>query len=340
MSVVDGRVDGHGSGGTSVLVSVLVDQSVNEVVAQGGLVHQNVVVDRTSGTLEGVVAAQEEVVLEWVGDTTLHQGTRQGVAVLVALLGEEADVMALGAHNDNELGVVGWISRLEESLHVGNLLLEDVSVLALGDTVAKVDDRLWELAVANNLHPVLNKSLELSVDDVCVDHLHAEAIRLAGSSVAGGQLVDGHGDSGHGRSLHARSAVRHIRTDDHSGHGEDSSGTSSGLADGAAGRTAQLGVELHADVGDVLELSLLSVSVLDALGDNTVAALSRALDATVGLRVLVGQDEHQHLRTRLGGIASLVPGIGDPDTGVVAVGEDHGRVLVLNLATEANVSCE
>lgn len=82
------------------------------------------------------------------------------------------------------------------------------------------------------------------------------------------------------------------------------------------------------------------MSVLDALRDDTVAALGGALDAAVGLGILVGQDEHQHLRARLRGVASLVPGVSDPDTCVVAIREHQRWVLVLNLATKADVACK
>lgn len=95
VGVVDGGVDRDRGGSTSVLVGVLVEQGVDVVIAKGGLVQQHVVVDGASGTLESVVAAQEEVVLERVGDAALDQSARQSVAVLVALVGEEADVVTL-----------------------------------------------------------------------------------------------------------------------------------------------------------------------------------------------------------------------------------------------------
>lgn len=98
MGVVHGWEEGDWGGCADVLVAMLVDEHVNVVLADARLVQEDVVVDRASCTLEGGVGAHIEVVLEWVGDSGLDQGTWQRVAVSVSasvVLGEEAHVVAL-----------------------------------------------------------------------------------------------------------------------------------------------------------------------------------------------------------------------------------------------------
>ena len=72
---------------------------------------------------------------------------------------------------------------------------------------------------------------------------------------------------------------------------------------------------------------------LHALRHDAVAALGRALDATVDDGVLVGKDEDEDLGTRVGLVAGHVPGSGNDGTSVVARSEVHGGALVLHPAT-------
>lgn len=64
--------------------------------------------NRASSSLNGRVSVKIEVVLKWMSDILLNQNTRKRVLVSVArraiiVLGEKADVMALGADGDSEL---------------------------------------------------------------------------------------------------------------------------------------------------------------------------------------------------------------------------------------------
>lgn len=82
-----------------------------------------------------------------------------------------------------------------------------MGILALGHTVAEVEDDLRQLATANVRRPVLNHVSQLRVDDLGADHLHTVTIGLASRGVAGGKLVGGHGERCHGRSVRTRSSV-------------------------------------------------------------------------------------------------------------------------------------
>lgn len=292
---------------TLVLVRLLVQDGVELVVRDVGLVEDHVVVGWTSGTLDGGVGAQVEVILVRVSDTLLDERSRKRVAVAVAFLGEEADVVALATDNDHERDVEVRVRSAQELLHVGNLLLEDVDVLALGDTVADVHDALRELALTDGLHPVLDHGLEAGRPGVFHDHLNAEAVGLAGSSIAASKSVSRASDSRHGCSLCAWSRVRDVGTDDHGWDLELAERTSRGRADSTASRTAQLAIELHANVADVLGLALRDVSVLHALRDDAVATFSRALDTAVDAGLLVRQDENQDLRAEVRLVAGSVP---------------------------------
>lgn len=95
-------------GGAHVLVRVLIYHLLEVVGVELGLVKKDMIVDRTSSALNGRVRAKVEVVLKWMSDITLNQSTRVRVVVLVSgsaitLLGEEADVVALGADGDSPL---------------------------------------------------------------------------------------------------------------------------------------------------------------------------------------------------------------------------------------------
>lgn len=68
-------------------------------------------------------------------------------------------MVTLPGDNNHEGNIHIGISSLEQCLHVRNLLLQNVGVLLLGDTIAEVEDTGWESAVANRLHPVLNVRL-------------------------------------------------------------------------------------------------------------------------------------------------------------------------------------
>lgn len=74
MGVVDGRVDGHRSGGTGVLVHLLVQDRLQLVVAHADLVQDDVVVGRARSTLDCSVRAEVEVVLVRVDYSRVDEG--------------------------------------------------------------------------------------------------------------------------------------------------------------------------------------------------------------------------------------------------------------------------
>jgi len=66
------------------------------------------VVNRASSALNGRVGVEIEVILKRMSDVGFNQSARQGVSIVissltVSILGEEADVMTLGADNDSPL---------------------------------------------------------------------------------------------------------------------------------------------------------------------------------------------------------------------------------------------
>ena len=144
------------------------------------------VVHGSGRTLDGCMRVQIEIVLEWVGDAGLDQGARKRVlvAVTLILLREESHVMTLASDDHDERHVERWIGALNQSLHVVDLLLDHVQVLAFADTVTEVDDTAWKLATADLRDPCLQHRLQHRVDVVRRDHLHAETIRLARRSVS------------------------------------------------------------------------------------------------------------------------------------------------------------
>lgn len=80
----------------------------------------------TSSTLNGGMGAEVEVILIWVSDILLDQGTWKGICIAVsslrvALLREEADVVALSTDGNSPLDLFDVRDRLESgewsSLH-------------------------------------------------------------------------------------------------------------------------------------------------------------------------------------------------------------------------------
>jgi hypothetical protein len=117
----------------SIVVGVLEDELLELGSLPLTLVEDAVVVDGASSTLNSDVGAEVEVELEGVRAAGLDKGTRKRVAVAVALASvrEEADVVALSSDDDGELGNIA--AKLgEELLHVVNLLHENGSILTPG----------------------------------------------------------------------------------------------------------------------------------------------------------------------------------------------------------------
>ena len=134
--------------------------------------------DGASSTLDSDVRAEIEVKLEGVGAARLYQGTGERVAVAVTLANvrEETDVVALAGDDDSELGHLLAAELLEALLHVTDFLLEDGGVLTLRNTIANIQDPLRRLAPTDALHPVLGHEAKVLIDVGCGHHLHAVAV--------------------------------------------------------------------------------------------------------------------------------------------------------------------
>ena len=63
-----------------------------------------------------------------------------------------------------------------------------------------------------------------------------------------------------------------------------------------ARRAAELGIEFHQDVGNVLPLAPLDVSILHTLRNHSVTAITRLLDPFIAYGILPSQQEDHHLR--------------------------------------------
>jgi hypothetical protein len=84
---------------------VVVYQALEFIDIALSLIHNDVVVNRTSSALNGGMGRKIEIIFERMRYISLNKGTRQGVVVTVSgggvtLLWEEADVMALSANDD------------------------------------------------------------------------------------------------------------------------------------------------------------------------------------------------------------------------------------------------
>lgn len=103
---------------------MLVDERVDLVLRPLRLVEEDVVVNRTSSTLDSGVSAEVEVVLKGLCDASLNECARKRVGVLVTTaLREEANVMTLGSDDDQESG--HNVDLGEGLLHGGDLLVDD-----------------------------------------------------------------------------------------------------------------------------------------------------------------------------------------------------------------------
>lgn len=82
---------------------MLVDHVLELVRTHANLVHQNVIMSRTRGTLDCGVRVQVEIILERVSDVFLNQRAGERILTLVTSRArEEADVMTLRGHNNSE----------------------------------------------------------------------------------------------------------------------------------------------------------------------------------------------------------------------------------------------
>jgi hypothetical protein len=92
------------------LIRELIDHLLQIIDRNLSLIKENMVVNRASSALNGRVGVEIEVIFKRMSDVGFNQSARQGVSIAisslaVSILGEEADVMTLGADNDSPLNL-------------------------------------------------------------------------------------------------------------------------------------------------------------------------------------------------------------------------------------------
>jgi hypothetical protein len=98
----------------------------------------------------------------------------------------------------------------KECLDVGHLLVENLRVLALGDTITEVIDVLGKLALANLLNPFREEETKHPIDVFLGDHLHSVAVGLNGSSITASNSVKRHSNCCHRCLLTAGRSVGNV----------------------------------------------------------------------------------------------------------------------------------
>jgi hypothetical protein len=302
MSVVDSRMERNRSRRTHILIRVLKDERLQLGSKPLALVENALVVDGSSSALDSDVRAEVEIELERMSTARFDKRTwkRIAVAVAFAVLREEADVVTLASNDDGELGDRLAAQLLEALLHVAHFLLKNSRVLALANAVTDVQDAMRGLALADALHPILGHEAEVLVDIGGSDHLNTVAVGLNLSPVLGVVRVGRDSDGRKGCSFTragSRGWVRHVGANNHS-RDADRLGRSLGDDIGLCNRstTTELGVDLHADIGDVLWRGRHDVLGLEDLRSNAKAEVAGLLDTAVNLNVAVVDDEEQEAR--------------------------------------------
>lgn len=339
MGVVDCGMKTDGRGGAHVLVGVGVEQLVKLVRLVVEIITENVVVDWAGTTDQSAVRNEVEVVLERVRAVALNEETRNRVSVLclsasIVWTWQKADVMALGGDNDTNLGLSELgVARNEHLPKLWNFFLQNMLVLALGDTITKIVNRSWDADIwAKSVEtlPVIDHWTHLFEDRLLEDlsalllllvlarGLWFLPVGLDDRSVLAAVLVHGHGDSGERRSGRESTWMRDIGSNHH--HKVVDWRTlswawlaivirllvrpsavfhdwgSHSLPDSSGSDTTQLGVHLQNNVGDVLRLVLDALQRLNNLGHNAELGVADMLDALVNMGVLVFANEHNNRR--------------------------------------------
>jgi len=338
VGVVDSWVQRDRSRRADVVVRVLKDELLQLGSLPLTLVEDALVVNRASRTLDSHMGAKIEVKLEWMSATRLHQSAGQGVTVAIALarFREEANVVALTGNDHSELGELLATQLLEALLHVMNLLFENSSVLSLADAVTDVENTLRSSTLSNLLHPITCHEAKVFVNVGSRDHLDTVAVGLNFSPVLYIVDVGGDGNGSKGGSFTrggSRSGMRNISTND---HGRNRSRLGCNLRDklrlGDRGDTAELSVDLHTDVGNVLWRGSHDVLGLDDLRSHTETNIARLLDATVDVHVAIVDDEEQQVRRLVVLVAGLVPHLLNHLSAILKVtGADPRLLAVLGM---------
>ena len=86
-----------------VLVTMIVQDLLELVRFDPGLIHEHVVMCGTRGSLERLVRAEIDVVLVGMSHVAVDNGPGEGILVVIARpTREEADVVSLLGHHDSE----------------------------------------------------------------------------------------------------------------------------------------------------------------------------------------------------------------------------------------------
>jgi hypothetical protein len=195
------------------LIRELIDHLLQIIDRNLGLIKENMVVNRASSALDGSVGIEIEVILKGMSDVGFNQSARQGVSIAirrlaVSILGEEADVMTLGADNDSPFDLF-WDQQISNSkriythatshlwtilfaksiLHITQLVVENVSELTLRDTITEVVDMLRATATANVRNPLLKERQHHATNIVRGNHFDTVAIGLNSSRISASILI-------------------------------------------------------------------------------------------------------------------------------------------------------
>ena len=133
------------------MIRELIDHLLQIIDRNLGLVKENMVVNRASSALNGRVGVEIEVILKRMSDVGFNQSARQGVSIAissltVSILGEEADVMTLGADNNSPFD-----------------LFRDQQISNSIRTCTHATSHLWAILVAKNT---------LHISQLVVENLH------------------------------------------------------------------------------------------------------------------------------------------------------------------------
>jgi hypothetical protein len=197
VGIVDGRVHGDGSCRASIVVGVFENELLELGSLPLALVEDAMVMDGASCTLDSDMRAQVEVEFKGVRAAGLDESSRKRVTVAVALASvrKEADVVALSSDDDSELGD-GAAKLAEELLHVVDFFFQNGQILAFTNPVTNIKYALRSSALAETLHPVLGHGTEVILDVGSGDHFDTVAVGLNIRPVLGEEGIGRDGDGG------------------------------------------------------------------------------------------------------------------------------------------------
>ena len=100
----------------------------------------------------------------------------------------------------------------QKALHDSNLVLQDLSELTLGNTIAEVVNVGWTSTATNLVDPLAKHTNEQLLDVGLGEHLNTETISLNTSGVSASILIHRHGKSGHRSLNRTRRGMRNVGT--------------------------------------------------------------------------------------------------------------------------------